>query len=86
MLVVECLDLKLDFIDDRFGKLEDDKEETLETLLREYRSDVGVVLPLEMLSMSVCWFCIFLEFLHTPDERAIITGASRLEVSLAPLR
>jgi hypothetical protein len=36
MLVVECLDPMLDFIEERFGKLEEDKEETLETLLREY--------------------------------------------------
>lgn len=86
MLVVECLDLKLDFIDDRFGKLEEDKEETLDTLLREYRSDVGVVLPLEVLSMSMCWPCILLEFSRKPDESALATGASRVEVSLAPLR
>jgi hypothetical protein len=48
LISVDGLDFKLGFMDDRFGMLEEDLEETLEALLGEDRIEVGVVVPLDM--------------------------------------
>jgi hypothetical protein len=55
MLIVDCLDFKLDFMEGLLGILDEDNEETLDTLLREDRSDVGVVVPLVVSFKSACW-------------------------------
>jgi hypothetical protein len=38
----------LDFMEDRLGMLDEDNEDTLDMLLRDDRTDVGVVVPLEV--------------------------------------
>jgi hypothetical protein len=49
---VDCLDFILDFMEDRLGMLDEDNDETLDILLRDDRTDVGVVVPLEVDMMS----------------------------------
>jgi hypothetical protein len=38
----------LDFMEDRLSMLDEDNEDTLDMLLRDDRTDVGVVVPLEV--------------------------------------
>jgi hypothetical protein len=45
---VHDVDFRLDFIVDRFGLYVVDIDETLESLLTEDRSDIGVVVPLDI--------------------------------------
>jgi hypothetical protein len=49
---VDCLDFVLDFMEDRLGMLDEDNEDTLDMLLRDDRTDMGVVVPLEVDMMS----------------------------------
>jgi hypothetical protein len=51
----DCFDFRLDFMEDRFGTLDVDLEETLDSLLNEDRMEFGVVMPLDAME----WPSIF---------------------------
>jgi hypothetical protein len=46
--VEDDLLVMLDFMEDRLSMLDEDNEDTLDMLLRDDRTDVGVVVPLEV--------------------------------------
>lgn len=82
------VDFRLDFIDDRLGLLDAEIEETLEALLKEDRSEIGVVVPLLVEWSSTCWTSEYILPGCSGRQLARISesGATCVDISSAALR
>lgn len=82
------VDFRLDFIDDRLGLLDAETEETLEALLKEDRSEIGVVVPLLVEQLSACWTSEYILSESSCRRLASLSesGATCVDISSAALR